>query len=265
MNTLLQRIAVLVSVGRHPVSGVARYSRNDAAALSMADALAAASVGISIDIIHAGNPDNPALSDYLALGAKNLKVINTAADQDILPGLKPPLENYDLVLCGSRAEGGEESGLVPYLLASQLGWPLIAGVIAVTPETDGGGNGVLLKQFLPKGRRREIAVSLPAILVVHPLAPSTVRYAYANLRAGTIHRQAAQNASPAMAQQDWILAPAKARPIKLVAQEKRSGHARMLSATVTESRGGKVIQQGSPGDKAQAVLAYLREHRLIDY
>jgi electron transfer flavoprotein beta subunit len=31
----MKKLAVLVSVGRHPVSGAARYSRNDAAALTI--------------------------------------------------------------------------------------------------------------------------------------------------------------------------------------------------------------------------------------
>ena len=50
-----------------------------------------------------------------------------------------------------------------------------------------------------------------------------------------------------------------------VAAEKRSGHARMLSATTTESRGGNVVNEGSSVEKAQVILAYLREHQLIDY
>jgi len=32
-----------------------------------------------------------------------------------------------------------------------------------------------------------------------------------------------------------------------------------------ESRGGAVITDGSPLEKAQAVIAYLRTHSLIDY
>ncbi|MBY4858993.1 electron transfer flavoprotein subunit beta/FixA family protein, partial [Burkholderia contaminans] len=44
-----------------------------------------------------------------------------------------------------------------------------------------------------------------------------------------------------------------------------SGHARMLSATTTESRGGNVVNEGSSVEKAQVILAYLREHQLIDY
>lgn len=64
----LARIAVLVSAGRHPVSGAPRYSRNDAAALDIGRALAAAH-GAQLEVLHAGDPGNPALEDYLALGA----------------------------------------------------------------------------------------------------------------------------------------------------------------------------------------------------
>lgn len=271
-NRPLKKVAVLVSVGRHPVSGMARYSRNDAAALSMAVTLAQSTADISVDIMHAGDPDNPALSDYLALGAKTIKVVACHGDEDVIPALKQALENYDLILCGGRAEAGEETGLVPYLLASQLCLPLVADVMEITSDSGVGINDVVLQQFLPKGRRRTIVVSLPTLLTVHPLAPSNVRYAYANLRNGAIERQqpppqtqVAEMSASGHPPQGWTQAPASARPLKLVAQEKRSGHARMLSATVTESRGGKIIQEGSTSEKAQAILAYLREHRLVDY
>ncbi|MGZ9712752.1 electron transfer flavoprotein subunit beta/FixA family protein [Glaciimonas sp. GNP009] len=270
----LKRLAVLVSVGRHPVSGIARYSRNDAAAMSMAVALAQSTAAISLDIIHAGNPDNAALSDYLALGAKPVKVIALEDDQNIIPVLKQALENYDLILCGSCAEGGEASGMVPYLLASQLGLPIVADVIGITPDpasaSDDVKTDIMLQQFLPKGRRRAIAVTLPALLTVHPLAPSNARYAHASLQSGAIDRHKTRTQLSSVTnnldqQQAWRLSPATARPLKLVAQEKRSGHARMLSATVAESRGGRMIQEGSASEKAQAILTYLREHRLVDY
>ncbi|MFP3740111.1 electron transfer flavoprotein subunit beta/FixA family protein, partial [Burkholderia sp. SIMBA_019] len=51
----LQRIAVLVSVGRHPVSGTARYSCNDAAALEVGRQLAE-NHRAQLDVIHAGDP-----------------------------------------------------------------------------------------------------------------------------------------------------------------------------------------------------------------
>jgi len=59
--------------------------------------------------------------------------------------------------------------------------------------------------------------------------------------------------------------PATAQPVRLAAAEKRSGHARMLSATTTESRGGSVVIEGTSVEKAQVILAYLREHQLVDY
>ncbi len=66
-NRKLASIAVLVSVGRHPVSGVPRYSRNDAAALEIGRALAAVHRA-RLDVIHAGDARNPARAAYLALG-----------------------------------------------------------------------------------------------------------------------------------------------------------------------------------------------------
>jgi electron transfer flavoprotein beta subunit len=63
----------------------------------------------------------------------------------------------------------------------------------------------------------------------------------------------------------WTLGPIAAKPKRLAAPEKRSGHARMLSATTTESRGGSVVIEGSSVEKAQVILAYLREHQLVDY
>jgi electron transfer flavoprotein beta subunit len=270
-QAVIKRIAVLVSIGRHPVSGVPRYSRNDAAALDMAGKLARHAAGTSIDVIHAGDPGNPALPEYLALGAASVTLVETTAPRDVLPALQAQLQAqlqpYDLVLCGSRAEGGTASGMLPYLLAARLGLPLLAGVIAVTPGQDRDRDSVVAQQYLPKGRRRGVALKLPALMTVHPLAPNSLRYAYARLRSGEIRKQAfsAAVAAAGYSAGEWTVEPAKAVPRKLVAPEKRSGHARMQAATVSESRGGKVVQDGSAADKAQVVLAYLREHHLVDY
>jgi electron transfer flavoprotein beta subunit len=274
-QAVIKRIAVLVSIGRHPVSGVPRYSRNDAAALDMAGKLAQRSAGTSIDVIHAGDAGNPALPEYLALGAVSITLIEAAASREVLPALQSQLQAqlqpYDLVLCGSRAEGGAASGMLPYLLAARLGLPLLAGVVAVTPDRDRDRDrdrdSIVAQQYLPKGRRREVALKLPALMTVHPLAPNGLRYAYARLRSGEIRKQAFSAAAAASGDSagEWTVEPAKAVPRKLVAPEKRSGHARMQAATVSESRGGKVVQDGSAADKAQVVLAYLREHRLVDY
>jgi electron transfer flavoprotein beta subunit len=255
----LKRIAVLVSVGSHPVSGAARYSRNDAAALDIARALAR-SHQATLEVLHAGDASNPALIDYLALGAERIDVLACGDDDDAAPALAKRLQGCDLVLTGTRAEGAYDTGMLPYRVAAALGYPLVGSAVDVSVE-----NGrAVVRQFLPKGLRRRVAAALPSVVAVHPLANAAPRYAYARSRAGSIvTNQAAMQADLDAAQ--WTVARAERKAVKLVAAEKRSGHARMLSATTTESRGGSVVIDGSSVEKAQVILAYLREHQLIDY
>ncbi|MDE1179432.1 electron transfer flavoprotein subunit beta/FixA family protein [Paraburkholderia sp.] len=254
------KIAVLVSVGRHPVSGVARYSRNDAAALTIALSLVE-SQRATLDVLHAGDPANPALPEYLALGAGSVEVLALGdTNGDPVGALAARLEGYDLVLTGTRAEGGFDSGTLPYRIADALGMPFVGAAVDLTPS----GDSVDVRQFMPKGLRRRVAVRLPAVIAVHPLATASPTYAYARLRAGSI-RQVAAYAPNDAEHKAWTVKPASAKPVRLAAAEKRSGHARMLSATSSESRGGSVVIEGSSVEKAQVILAYLREHQLVDY
>ncbi|AXK63264.1 electron transfer flavoprotein subunit beta/FixA family protein [Burkholderia sp. IDO3] len=255
----LQRIAVLVSVGRHPVSGAARYSRNDAAALEAGRQLAEKHRA-QLDVIHAGDPANEALAEYLALGARQVEVLACRDSDDAAQALAARVEGYDLVLTGTRAEGAYDTGMLPYRVAATLGYPLVGSAVDVTVE----GGRATVRQFLPKGLRRRVDASLPAVVAVHPLANAQPRYAYARLRAGAIRPALTTTGADADAAA-WRVGPIERKPVKLVAAEKRSGHARMLSATTTESRGGNVVNEGSSVEKAQVILAYLREHQLIDY
>ncbi|SMG02212.1 drug:proton antiporter [Burkholderia singularis] len=255
----LETIAVLVSIGRNPVSGVPRYSRNDAAALDIGRALAAEH-GARLDVIHAGDPGNPALADYLALGAAEIEVLECADSDDAIAALAARVRGCDLVLTGTRAEGAYDSGMLPYRLATSLGWRFAGAAVDVGVEA----GRATLRQFLPKGLRRRVDAALPAVVAVHPLANAAPRYAYARLRAGAVRAgRVTVDALTEAAQ--WTKRTATRQPVKLAATDKRSGHARMLSATTTESRGGNVVIEGSSVEKAQVILAYLREHRLIDY
>ncbi|WP_323120115.1 electron transfer flavoprotein subunit beta/FixA family protein [Burkholderia alba] len=261
MNAIrkLERIAVLVSVGRHPVSGVSRHSRNDAAALELGRALAARHAA-QLDVFHAGDAGDAALADYLAFGARDVEVLACAPHEDAAAALAARVQGYDLVLTGTRAEGAYDTGMLPYRVAAALGYPLVGAAVDIAVEA----GRVEVRQFLPKGLRRRVDASLPAVVAVHPLANAQPRYAYARLRAGVVKplRVAPPAATDAA---HWSSAPAERKPVKLAAAEKRSGHARMLSATTTESRGGNVVINGSSVEKAQVILAYLREHQLIDY
>ncbi|RKT21745.1 electron transfer flavoprotein beta subunit [Paraburkholderia sp. RAU2J] len=264
------KIAVLVSVGRHPVSGTARYSRNDAAALNIALSVAQAH-DATLDVLHAGDPSSPALREYLALGARSVEVLDTAAapaqaqaraDEATL--LAARLQGYDLVLTGTRAEGAFDSGMLPYRVAHALGMPLVGAAVDLGVRDA----CAQVRQFMPKGLRRRVEVRLPALIAVHPLASATPTYAYARLREGSIERSVPPAAADAHAGNSddlaWTICSAT-KPVRLAAAEKRSGHARMLSATTTESRGGSVVIEGSSVEKAQVILAYLREHQLVDY
>ena len=255
----LKRFAVLVSVGCHPVSGVARYSRNDAAALEIGRQLAERHLA-QLDVIHAGDPGNPALSEYLALGAKEIVLLACDDADDAAAAIAERLQGYDLVLTGTRAEGAYDTGMLPYRVAEALRYPLVGQAVDVSID-----NGqAVIRQFLPKGVRRRVETSLPAVVAVHPLANAQPRYAYARLRAGVIRPTRVAPGADTQAAA-WKIGPLERKPVKLVAAEKRSGHARMLSATTTESRGGNVVIEGTSVEKAQVILAYLREHQLIDY
>ncbi|GLU35827.1 electron transfer flavoprotein subunit beta/FixA family protein [Trinickia caryophylli] len=259
----LQRIAVLVSTGRHPVSGAPRYSRNDAAALEIGRDLAERQ-GARLEVIHAGDARDPAVAEYLALGARQVDVIACGEGDDAAAMLAARVQGYDLVLTGTRAEGAFDSGMLPYRVAAALGYPLVCAAVDV--GTDAAAGRAQVRQFLPKGLRRRVEVVLPAVIAVHPLASATPRYAYARLRAGAVQPVQAERRADADADATaWTVGPIERKPVKLVAAEKRSGHARMLSATTTESRGGQLVTEGGPVEKAQTILAYLREHQLIDY
>ena len=298
-------ITVLVSTAVHPLSGRPCTSRNDTLALEIGRQLS----GGAHRTLHVGDPQDAALPDYLAFGANSVEVLPAQPGGDTVAALVEQVGSAKLLLCGMRAQSGEASGMLPYLLAAALKRPILTNVL----EAQLVGDSVQATQFLPKGRRRTVTVSLPAIIAVHPLATVLPRYAYARRVAGRIETlssgptsgtngpvahtasatpqsnasrvgtHSATDATALSAQtagadtasaaasaatsspSPWTLESVDRVPVKLKAPDRRSGHARMLSATAAVSRGGQVVNQGSDVEKAQAVLAYLREHDLIAF
>ena len=254
-------VAVLISAGRNPVTGTARASRGDAVAMALGRRIA----GHSLRVLHAGAPEDPSLQDYLALGAGTIEVVAGSTEHNVISLLGHMLKTVDLILTGSRTEQGAGSGLLPYALAASLGRPVVANVLEAQVER----NRVRVRQFLTKGKRRGIMATLPAVLVVHPFAPVELTYAHARRRSGRIVATAAEISPMPLAADDaspfWTFEPAARSPVLLKAQEKKTGHARMQSAIEMDQKGGVVAIEGSCVDKAQVVLTYLREHRLIDF
>ena len=257
---MLKRIAVLVSASKHPISGAARYSHNDSLALQLALNLAS-KYAATVQVLHAGEADNPALQDYLALGASQIEVVSAAGN--IVEKLAAQLNQLDLILTGTRAENAEDSGLLPYLLAAKLNLPIIAGALAINLQENPFRRNVLeVLQFLPKGQRRSILVSTPAIIAVHPLAPIVLHFAHARRSLGSIDVLTSKHLSYDARQ--WQL-EAPRKPIKLKAQIKQTGHERLMDAISSKAKGGTVVNEGNSVEKAQVILRYLREHQLTKF
>jgi electron transfer flavoprotein beta subunit len=261
----LPTIAVLISPALHPVSGKALRSASDAAAFELACRLTSEQ---RITVICAGMVSKDSLNDYLGIGVGAIDVITVDQGVDVVNALLARLQGMDLVLCGTRSQGQSATGLLPFLLAEGLQIPMVGDVLEASYQS-----GVVnVRQFLPKGMRRRLEVSLPALLSVHSLAPQQRQYAYARARAGRVNYLAASTAAiknkmSTPVAQTWEIEPSLRRPRPLKAKIVQSGHSRMLGAigSDADAKGGVILKEGSADQKAQAVLLYLREHSLIDF
>jgi N,N-dimethylglycine/sarcosine catabolism electron transfer flavoprotein subunit beta len=255
-------VAVLISAGRHPISGAPRACRGDAVAMALGRSLA----GDALRVIHAGAADEPSLRDYMAYGAEKIEVLPVRSGDDAVSALAGSVGDVDIILTGSRAEQGAGSGLLPYLLADALGRPVVANALDVkvergpTPELE-----ARIRQFLPKGQRRQIACPIPLVIAVNPFAAVALKYAYARRISGQTETLSPAPAAGEATAPRWAVEPGPRRAVRLKAEDKKAGHARLLSAIVSEAKGGVVAFEGTTVDKAQVVLNYLREHRLVDF
>lgn len=254
-------IAALVSAGRHPVSGTPRACRGDAVAMALGMSLA----GRALRVVYAGGDQEPALRDYMAYGASRIDVLRADASQNPIPILAKAVACADVILTGSAAEQGAGSGLLPYVLAEALGRPVVANVLGVKLEQDGERTVARIRQFLPKGQRRQLVCPVPLVVAVHPFTPVRLDYAYARRISGRLDVAQADYPADGAMQPSWTVEATPRRPVRLQAQDKKAGHARLLSAIMSEAKNGVVAFEGTTVDKAQVVLNYLREHRLVDF
>ena len=248
----------LVSIGAHPASGRARRAEQDARAVELGLQLA----GDNLHVLHAGNPSEPALRAYLGMGLPTLQVLEQPRGADAMPALRDYLRDahVQLVLTGSQAETGEGSGMLPYVLAEQLGWPLVTGIVVVESIDNGR---VQLLQGLPHGQRRRLSVTLPFLATVDNAAPTARQSAYGPAARGEIEVQvvaATQNGLSTTV----VLQPAKPRPKRLKVINAKNGADRMKAATAKAGSGsGRVLKGLSPEDSAQAILKLLIEEGVL--
>lgn len=243
-------VAVLVSVGRHPVSGRARRADADARAVELALGIA----GANVRLVHAGDPDEPALRDYLGMGAGAMTVLRMAPEADPVPALATHLKaaRPQIVLMGARAEGGEDSGLVPYLVAQALDAPLVPGIVSLSLK----GERAEMLQGLPRGRRRSLATKLPLIATVPVMAPPPRMSAFGLARRGTIEVKDSSAATDE-ARAGWTESPARRRPKRIKVMKAASAADRVRAVTEMAAGKGKVLQNVPPEEAAKAIFDYL--------
>jgi electron transfer flavoprotein beta subunit len=250
-------IAVLVSVGRHPASGRARRADRDARALELALRLSPSARPL---VIHAGDPQEPALRDYLGMGIGSLTVLDLPADADPIPALIEHLKilRPRLVLTGTGAEAGECSGTVPYALAAALD----AAIAADIADAALAGDSIDLLQALPRGRRRRLSAPLPAVLTVGSAAPPARPFAYGPAHRGRIEVVEAA-AVPDAERPAWELRPARVRPKRLNVASGGSAAERLRAATEIAAGRGRLLVDPPPADAARAIWDYLRDEGIV--
>lgn len=251
-------IITLVSVGAHPTSGRARRAEQDARAVELGLRLA----GDKLQVLHAGDPQEEALRAYLGMGLAQLSVLDQPKQADALPLLTSYLQDAgaQLVLTGSQAETGEGSGMLPFLLAERLGWPLVVG-LAEVEKVENGVAQVL--QALPRGQRRRLKVRLPFLASVDNAAPTARQSAFGPARRGQLQ------AHEVTIVEDSLLAeaqlqPARPRPKRLKVIKAKTGAERMKAATAKASGGGgQVLKDVSPQAGAEAIFKLLIEEGVL--
>jgi len=251
-------VVTLVSVGAHPTSGRPRRAEQDARAVELGLRLS----GERLQVVHAGDASDETLRAYLGMGLPGLTVLQQPPRADALPALVEHLANSpaQLVLTGSQAETGEGSGMLPYLLAERLGWPLVVGLADIESVENGQA---LVLQALPRGQRRRLRVRLPFLASVDNGAPAARQSAFGPARRGQLQ---VQEAAPA---DDPLLAvatlqPARPRPKRLKVVSAGNAAERMRAATRKATGGGGQTLEGvSPQAAAEAIFNVLLDEGVL--
>ena len=249
-------VVVLLSAGRHPASLRGRAAAADARALELALRLGD---GARIAAIHAGDPAEPALRDYLGMGLDTLTVLRQPAGCDVLPALGAHLATIrpQLVLAGVAAETGPGSGMLPYLLAHALGATLLANIaeLAVTAA------GIAALQALPRGRRRSLSAPLPTLATVSLAAPAPRPWAFARARRGRIEVIDLPPGPPVA--DDVREQPARPKPRRLKLATTGSAADRLRAATEIQAGRGRLLVDPAPEEAAVAIYDYLLEEGIL--
>jgi electron transfer flavoprotein beta subunit len=264
-------LTVLVSVRIDPVSARPTRSRADAATLALA--CHALGAGGPPQVCTAGPLPDAVAREYLAQGVPALQRL--AVPEDTLAAVATALaahcRDQALVLTSARGESGLATGLLPHVLAERLQRPLLADVIDLQAQPDGGWRVV---QALPRGARRAwlLAPGAPAVLVTSPRLAQRedlpLRHAWLAAQQGRLMDRpvaAPGAAAPVHPVPPWQAEPSRRQRRVLSPPATESGAARMARATGTAApaRQAGQLLRGTPAEQARALLDHLRRLALV--
>ncbi|PWR18058.1 electron transfer flavoprotein subunit beta [Zavarzinia compransoris] len=233
-------IVALLSRALHPVSGRPCPSPLDTRAVRLG-------LGLGPVIgLHAG-PADEAIGDYLGHGLDLVRRLDLPAGTDPLPALAADLAAAApmLILAGQRAQGGEDSGQLPYLLAARLGLPLVAGATAIARD----GAAWTVEQALPRGARRRTTLAGPLVVTIHPAAPAGLPFAAGARRRGRVETIAT------------AISPPTPPPEPEPAEHPYRRRPRLITAATAGER--RLLIQPPATEAAAAILAQLTAWGLI--
>lgn len=246
-------VAVLVPAGISPVTNRPRRDPQGARALEQTLRLNPE----RLLLIHAGDPGNPGLRQYLGMGVARVDVIATPLGRNPYPLLLERIrgEAPELVVCGSVASDTHGSGLMPYVLAQDLDWPILPFARVVRVEA----GRAIIDQALPGGRLRTFSARLPAVVTVDAGAPAPRQFAFGPAFRGSIRPVEAPTDRLALASA-WTIQPARrrARPLPTV-DAGASAQERLRAATERVEKGGVVLSGLDPDAAAARIIDYLTQ------
>jgi electron transfer flavoprotein beta subunit len=188
-------------------------------------------------------------------------VLETAPGADPVPALIARLRELSpaIILAGSTAEGGEDSGMVPYLIAQALNRTLVPDIVGI----DLTDTEAALTQALPRGQRRLVTTIPPLVATLHGSAHAARQSAFARARRGTIEARPATTVQPDEFLTECTVRPWRARPKLMRVQRGGSALDRMKAATETKTGQGQLMVQPTPEEAAAAIYDCLVQQGMI--
>ena len=252
-------VIVLLSVASHPLSLRACRNSSDESAIE----LALRQTNSTIELVHAGTSDNEqVLRDYIGMGVSPLTLLQLEHDGDPLHVLSSYLgeRSPDLIITGDKCSGGEDSGLIPYYLAEELNYNIIANICEIEEVTS---NDLSMLIALPRGKRRRVSSSFPLVLTVSESVIIARQSSYAKSIRGTINI-IPTNSQIDMAWSNWTIKQKKIRPKQLETGLKSNSNADRLAAVMggSDINTNQLIELSSR-DAAEAIISWMKKENVI--